>query len=70
MIRTIHGVIHGKTIQLDEDLGVAAGQEVEVQVRVVSAATISAAGNHGDGLRRCAGALADDPHWDAIMMEI
>ena len=65
MIRTIHGVVHGKTIQLDEDLGVAEGQAVEVQVRVVTAAA-----SWGDGLRRCAGALADDPHWDAIMTEI
>jgi hypothetical protein len=65
MIRTIHGVIHGKTIQLDEDLGVAEGQEVEVQIRVVNAAT-----ELPDRLRRCAGALANDPHWDAIMMEI
>ena len=27
--------IDGKTIELDEDLGVAEGQEVEVQVRIV-----------------------------------
>jgi hypothetical protein len=65
MIRTIHGVVHGKTIQLDEDLGVAEGQQVEVQVRLVTAAAHS-----GDGLGRCAGALADDTHWDAIMSEI
>jgi hypothetical protein len=36
-----------------------------VQVRVVAAAA-----NGGEGLRRCAGALADDPHWDAIMAEV
>jgi hypothetical protein len=65
MIRTIHGVIHGKTIQLDEDLGVAEGQAVEVQVRI-----IPAAGPQGGGLSRSAGALADDPHWDGIMAEI
>jgi hypothetical protein len=65
MIRTIHGIIHGKTIQLDEDLGAAEGQEVEVQVRLVAAAS-----QLSDGLRRSAGALASDPHWDAIMSEI
>jgi hypothetical protein len=32
MTRTLHGKIHGKTIELDEDLGVVDGQEVEVQV--------------------------------------
>ena len=38
MTKTIHGRIHGKTIELDEDLGVAEGQEVEVQVTVVQPA--------------------------------
>ncbi len=35
MTRTAHGKIHGKTIELDEDLGVAEGQEVEVQVTMI-----------------------------------
>jgi len=35
MTRTLHGKVHGQTIELDEDLGVAEGQEVEVQVKVV-----------------------------------
>jgi hypothetical protein len=65
MIRTVHGIIHGRTIQLDVDLGVAEGQEVEVQVKVLSTAA-----KPGDGLRLCAGALSDDPHWDGIMAEI
>jgi hypothetical protein len=34
MTRTLHGKIHGKTIELDEDLGVVDGQEVEVQVTI------------------------------------
>jgi hypothetical protein len=32
MTKTLHGKVHGKTIELDEDLGVAEGQEVEVQI--------------------------------------
>jgi hypothetical protein len=24
----------------------------------------------GEGIKRCAGALADDPEWDAIMEEV
>ena len=32
MTRTMHGKVHGRTIELDEDLGVVEGQEVEVQV--------------------------------------
>jgi hypothetical protein len=36
MTRTIHGKVHGRMIELDEDLGVADGQEVEVQVKIIS----------------------------------
>ncbi len=36
MTKTLYGKVHGKTIELDEDLGAAEGQEVEVQVRVIS----------------------------------
>jgi len=35
MVKTTHGKVHGKTIELDEDLGVPEGQDVEVQVRVL-----------------------------------
>ena len=67
MTRTVHGTVHGKTIELDEDLGVAEGQEVELQVRVVPSTK-----TWGEGLRRCAGALANE--WtdedDRILNEI
>jgi hypothetical protein len=65
MTKTIHGKVHGKTIELDEELGVADGQEVEVQVKMIPPAR-----KWGEGILRTAGALADDPHWDAIMEEI
>lgn len=35
MNRTLHGKVHGRTIELEEDLGVAEGQEVEVQLTPV-----------------------------------
>jgi hypothetical protein len=35
MTKTLHGKVHGKTIELDEDLGVVDGQEVEVQVTMI-----------------------------------
>jgi hypothetical protein len=35
MIRTMHGKVYGRTIELDEDPGVAEDQEVEVQMKVV-----------------------------------
>jgi hypothetical protein len=66
MTKTLHGKVHGRTIELDEDPGVAEGQEVEVQVRVLP----KAGGKPGEGLLRTEGALADDTEWDAIMEEI
>ena len=65
MNRTIHGKVLGKTIELDEDLGMAEGQEVEVQVKLVQPAR-----KLSEGILRTAGELADDPPWDAIMQEI
>jgi hypothetical protein len=34
MTKIMHGTVHGKTIELDEDLGVVDGQKVEVQVKI------------------------------------
>jgi hypothetical protein len=66
MSKTIHGKVHGKTIELDEDLGVPEGQEVEVQVKVLR----KTARQPGEGFLRTEGALANDSEWDAIMEEI
>ena len=65
MTKVAHGKVHGKTIELDQDLGIADGQEVEVQIKVLPPAT-----TWGEGILRTAGALADDPYWDAIMEEV
>lgn len=65
MIRVTHGKVHGRTIELTEDLGLAEGQEVEVQVKICPPAA-----KWGEGIRRTAGALADDPQWDAVMESI
>jgi len=35
MSKTLHGRAHGKTIELDEDLGVPDGQEVRVTVEAL-----------------------------------
>jgi hypothetical protein len=66
MTKTVHGVVHGKTIELDHELGVAEGQEVEVQVRLIP----KTGRKPGEGLLRTEGALADDTEWDGIMEEI
>jgi hypothetical protein len=64
---TIQGVIHGRTIELTTDPGLADGEAVEVVVRAVKK---SAA--WGEGIRRSAGVLA--AHWteddDRIFDEI
>lgn len=66
MTKTLQGKVHGRTIELDEDPGVAEGQEVEVQVTVLP----NTARKPGEGFMRTEGALADDEEWDAIMEEI
>ena len=65
MTRTVHGVIRGKTIELDEDLGLAEGQDVEIILK-----TARTQRTWGEGILRTAGALADDPYWDDIMEQI
>jgi hypothetical protein len=68
MTKVFHGVVNGKTIELTDDPGVPAGQEVEVTVTPLQARKAP----WGEGLRRCAGALADE--WteedDRILEEI
>jgi len=65
MTKIIHGKVRGRTIELSEDLGLAEGQDVEIQVKILPPAR-----KWGESIRRTAGALADDPQWDAIMEEI
>lgn len=65
MTKTMHGIVHGRSIELDEDLGVADGQEVEVQVKIVQPAR-----KWGEGILRSAGGWADHPEMDAIMEKI
>jgi hypothetical protein len=69
--KTIHGIVNGRTIELTDDPGLPTGQEVEVVVKPVSLPTST----WGEGLRRCAGALAqewtdeDDRILEAIYQE-
>ena len=65
MTKAIRGKAHGKVIELDEDLGLAEGQNVEVQVTAIPESR-----KWGEGILRTAGALADDPYWDEIMDEV
>lgn len=54
--KTLHGVVNGKTIELSDDPGVPTGQAVEVIVKTLPTDQRP----WGEGLRACAGALADE----------
>jgi hypothetical protein len=54
MNKMIQGVIHGNTIELSENPGLADGQSVQVVVQAVEPARL-----WGEGIRKSAGALAD-----------
>jgi hypothetical protein len=59
MTKTIYGRAHGKTIELDEDLGVPDGQEVRVTVEPLPS-PVPGQLPPGEGLRRAFGAWAGD----------
>ena len=67
MTKTLQGVVHGKVIELAEDLGLSEGQKVDVTVRVRETNS-----EWGQGILRSAGAMA--PYWtdedDRILAEI
>ena len=68
MSQVIHGKVHGTTIELYQPLGIPDGQEVELTLQKVPAVVESR--QWGDGLRRCAGALAGIPGLDQDMEQI
>jgi hypothetical protein len=59
---TVHrGVVHGKTIELDEETGLPNGQQVTITIQPVPDTEVSARRlPPGEGIRRSAGAWADD----------
>lgn len=56
---TLHGVVHGKTIELDEDAGLPDGQRVAVAVQPIPSMPECEQGPL-DALKAAAGAWADD----------
>ena len=65
MTIVLQGVVHGTTIELSENPGVADGQKVEVTVRVVNPQR-----KWGEGIMRSAGAAAGIPGVDEAFEEI
>jgi hypothetical protein len=68
MSKIMRGIVHGRTIELDEEVGVPDGQKVKVAIEMISSSP--AIEPWGEGLRRCAGALAGIPGLDEDMEQI
>jgi hypothetical protein len=64
MNKKLRGVVHGRTVELDEDPGIPDGESVEVIYPA------SKRIRTGEGILNTAGILADFPEWDEIMQEI
>jgi hypothetical protein len=56
MTKSVLGTVHGKTIELVDDLGIPDGQQVEVIVRLTTQTP-----KWGEGIRRSAGVAATIP---------
>lgn len=65
MTKTIHGRIHGRHIELDEDAGIADGQEVEIIVKPAKPKR-----PWGEGLKRSAGVAADHLEFDKLFEQL
>ena len=64
MTKKLHGTVHGRSIELDEDPGVADGEEVELQIQIATAR------KWGEGILPSAGGWVDYPEMDDIMEKI
>ncbi len=64
--KVFRGVVHGNTIELADNIGLADGEVIEVTVRTIGPPKPPS----GEGLLRTEGALANDSEWDAVMEEI
>jgi hypothetical protein len=66
IVNTVTGILHGRTIELDQAVAIADGQRVEVVIRSVTNVP-----RPGDGIRASAGgwADADDEEFDRWLKE-
>ncbi len=65
MVKQVQGVIHGKTIELDQDPGIGEGQRVYVQVSMSLTEE-----PWGEGILRSAGIAADVPGFDEAFEQV
>lgn len=67
MIQKTHGTIHGRTIQIADDLGLPDGEQVVLTIAQVESNMQPA---WGEGIKRCAGAAANIPEFDAAFEQV
>lgn len=65
MAQKLHVTVHGKTIELVKNPGLADGQNVEIQITAIRSTS-----RPGDGIRRSSGAWKDRPELDATLDQI
>lgn len=65
MNKVMHGVVRGRFIEINEDPGIADGQQVEIVLIAVASPE-----KWGEGIRRSAGAAADVPGFDQAFRQI
>jgi len=65
MIKKVNGIVHGKTIEFTEELGVADGEQVEV---TISQKTVNS--KWGEGIMRSAGVMAGDSEFEDVFRQI
>jgi hypothetical protein len=63
--KVMQGVVHGRTIELSEDPGVTDGQQVQIVLAIVTPA-----GSWGEGIRRSAGAAAEEPGFEEAFRQV
>jgi hypothetical protein len=65
MVKHFQGVIHGRTVELDQDPGIAEGQRVDVMMRVASPPR-----PWGAGILRSAGIAAEVPGFEEAFEQV
>ena len=65
MMKTFLGRVHGRSIHVQEDIGIADGEEVEVVISPVRRSTA-----WGEGIRRSAGAAAEILEFDQVFAQV
>ena len=65
MTKAVHGTIHGRSIELEEDLGIPDGEPVEVIVTQSKRKQ-----PWGEGIARSAGVATESPEFDQVFEQI